>query len=74
MRCSEQFDEYLARVEIAQASSLYDTAENLLRLGTSVGAIATRHLSIHHRRPERLLGEPVGDVDRQIEEEPKDRR
>lgn len=46
MRRSQQVDEYGAGIEVAQASGLDETAEDLLRRGSALGSIPTGDLAI----------------------------
>src|SRR5688572_13579420 len=69
----QQVDEDVARLEIAQPCGLNHTGQDLLGLRAAWRAIPARHLAIHHRGPDRLLGTPVRGVEREIKQEAEQR-
>jgi len=70
---SQEFDEDIARVQMAQACGLDDTAQHLLGVGAAWRAVPTRDLPIDDCRTKRLLGAPIGRVQGAVEEKAEER-
>jgi hypothetical protein len=70
----DQRGEHRVRIERALRSGTNDTREDVLTVGARPGPMAPTHFARHDGRANRLLGAPVGGVDRPIKQERPDRR
>src|SRR5262249_8982333 len=65
---SQELDEYITGIQVAQACGLNDAAQDLLRRGAARRAIPASDFAIDDRGRQRLLSAPVGGVKRRIEQ------
>jgi hypothetical protein len=55
-------------IQVPLPGGPHDTAEDLLRVGASPGAVASTHLARDHERSDRVFGPPIGGIDRRDEQ------
>jgi hypothetical protein len=70
--CSEEPDEYIGRVEAALIGGAEHAGEDLLTGRAAAGAIAAAaRFAGDDGWPQRMLGAPIGGVERRVEEKLK---